>query len=556
MKMVESTDIIAGILENAGIRHVVVSSGSRSLRMVRAVTDNLSFDIHMIIDERVAAFFALGICESTGQPAAIICTSGSAMLNYGPAVAEAYYRGIPLIVVTADRQKDMIDINDGQTIHQSGALANIVKHSVDIDATKPCSKDDFDDIAGCVSLALSPRKGPVHINLHLEEGNDAMTFQSIEYDCRQITGSGYPAETELHSLPFDDISGKRLLFFLGQMQPDDEFDRYVEKLSERPNVVVIADIVSNCRAKGIITDVESVIGKVKEDTATFAPDIVITLGKTAPVSRRFKEWLRDIDGYQHWRVNDKAEEEDTYFHLCRTIVTDEKTFLKQIMLNIKPSGGHVSYRTSWLELFEKCQPLKRGLIACAPWSDIYAIGKIMECIPEHYVIQSSNGLTIRYLAMTGAGNHLLFCNRGVNGIDGSTSTAIGYAAVSNLPTLLISGDMSAIYDISALFSGHIPPQFRMIIMANGGGEIFRYIKATRYYGLREEMLCNVPMVGWENVARAVGLDYLEANDAMQLHRALKSFFSDTGRAVIMTIKTPAGNSEIYEGIINEINSVL
>lgn len=364
MKMAESTDIIAKILELAGVRDVIVSSGSRSLRMVKAAADNAVLNVRMIIDERVAAFFALGICECTTRPVALICTSGSAMLNYAPAVAEAFYRGAPLIIVTADRPKALIDINDGQTIHQSGALDNIVKCSVDIDATQQCCNSDYGDISRCVAAAITPRKGPVHINLHLEDGIKIVDFNKISDIYPDFSAVDIESGTVADDIYFENIGNKRILVFLGQMDPDDELDKTVENLAKLNNVVIVSDIISNCRAQGVITDIESIIGKVIENTATYRPDIFITLGKTSPVSRRFKEWLRNINGYRHWRVNDTDAEEDTYFHLEKTIVADDKIFLESLARNIS-AGADITYRDDWYKLHEKSTGIKDKLIAGA-----------------------------------------------------------------------------------------------------------------------------------------------------------------------------------------------
>lgn len=555
MKFEESTDIIAKILYDSGVRHVIASSGSRSLRMVRSVASHPQLNVRMIVDERVAAFSAIGISDCTAQPTALICTSGTAMLNYAPAIAEAYYRGIPMIIITADRPIDIIDINDGQTIHQFHALDNIVKKSIDIDATRPCCKNDFDKIIDTISFALSPRKGPIHINLHLEEGNDAMDYQCIDYEIelsRLHKPNLIPCPS---SFPKSEFALKKTLIFLGQMPFDSEMISLVEHVAVLPNIVVVADVVSNCNTPNVITDIESLTDHIKAHPDIFNPELVITLGKTSPVSRRFKEWLRSIGGYVHWRVNDKPEPENTYFHLERTIIADEKTFLKHIVDNADRTDVD-TFNRSWMALNRRADAIKTNLLAEAPWSDIAAINMIIKQIPGNYTIQCSNGMSIRYLSLTGANRHRLYCNRGVNGIDGSTSTAIGYSSVSDTPTLLISGDMSALYDISALYSGQLSPNFKMIVIANEGGEIFRLTQATRSYEKREEMLCNIPDIKWKDVASSVNMDYFEAQSKEELESILNSFFVKNDRSTLLIIKTPMGNSNIYRNIIKEINKRL
>lgn len=550
MKIKETTDIIAEMLYRAGVRQVIVSSGSRSLRMVRAVADNEGLTVRMVVDERVAAFMALGMGDSTRQPVALVCTSGTAMLNYAPAVAEAYYRGMPLIVITADRPIESIGINDGQTIAQYQALDSIVKASIDVDATTPCQPGDIEKISKLLSESLTPRQGPVHINLHLEEGGDALTYRSELCGIRDIKPGRLPNQVQIE---LSELTGKKILIFIGQRHRDEEFTELVSQIARRKDVVVIADIVANCVAGNVIADVESIIGHVACCSEEFKPDIVVTMGKTSPISRRFKEWLRGIDGYKHWRVNDKSEPEDTYFHLERTIVSDDKAFLRYLIDNMA-EPKEMGYSEKWNELYKRAIKAKAMLLADVPWSDISAIKMVMDNVPNMYNIQCSNGMSIRYLSMIGMGECPIYCNRGVNGIDGSTSTALGFANVAEASTLLVTGDMSAMYDISALFSGQLTSKFKMVIIANKGGEIFRMIKATCEYEQRERLLCQIPAVRWRDVACAVGMAFYEASDADGLGAVLPQFFELSERASMLVVNTPSGNSRVYKEIINKIET--
>lgn len=555
MKIVNSTDIIAEILYRSGVRQVVVSSGSRSLRMVKAVVAHSGLSVRMVVDERVAAFFALGISDCTSQPVALICTSGSAMLNYAPALAEAYYRGVPVIAITADRPIDVIDINDGQTIHQFHAFDNIVKKSIDIDATGACRVYDFDAINNAISVALSPRKGPVHINLHLLEASDDIADGSDVYNTPPFTPQSLP--TQFNNLSASEFADKKILIFVGQMSDDIEFNARLSRLASYPSVVVVADAVSNCSAENVISDVEIIIDRLKEQPEKFNPDLLITMGKTSPLSRRFKEWLRSIDSYNHWRVNDKTAPEDTYYHLSKTILADDNAFLDFLADNIQEyPNPSLTYSASWKEIFDAAQRNKSALLASAEWSDICAVNIILNALPAGYILQSSNGMAIRNVSMVGTKSHRVYCNRGVNGIDGSTSTAVGFSSASEAPTLFISGDMSALYDISALFSGQLSPKFKMVIIANAGGEIFRMIKATREYEHREKMLCSIPDIKWNEVAEAVGMEYYEVADAEQLKLTIDSFLTIGDSPSLLVVNTTAGNSKTYNEIITKIHNNL
>lgn len=583
MKIVEATDNIAKILVAADVRNVVVSSGSRSLRMVRAAIDNEELNVKMIVDERVAGFFALGISESTCEATALVCTSGTAMLNYAPAIAEAYYRGIPLVVITTDRPKEVIDINDGQTIHQFHALDNIVKTSIDIDATKMCGKETYDSLVQAIIEGLTPRKGPVHVNLHLHEGGEIYNIPAIEYNpdawwISAVAKSSFPESmmsnnsycaSGKQTFTINDLGewnksaellGRKILLFIGQRNYDVRFDRYIERLANHDNIVIVADIVSNCHADGVISNIEPMMTVVKKHPDEFKPDIFISLGKTSPISRSFKEWLRGIDDYRHWRVNDTYKEEDTYYHLNYNIVADDLKFAEWLLAIVEndmskndETKHFVNYRDLWLSEYAHVEMSLKKSLEQVPWSDIYAINMMLKALPANYDIQCSNGMSIRYLALADPSDYKVYCNRGVNGIDGSTSTALGFSSVNNKSTLLISGDMSALYDVSALFSGQLNPKFKMVVIANGGGEIFRLTKATRDYEQRESMLCALPSIDWAKVAGAVGMEYLEANDAEELSGILTAFFNIGDKATLLIINTPAGNSIVYRDIIKQIS---
>lgn len=559
MENMEATDIIAKILETRGVKDAVVSSGSRCLRMVRAVDDNPAIAVRMVVDERVAAFMALGISDATQRPVALVCTSGSAMLNYAPAIAEAYYRGVPLIVITADRPPEMLEINDGQTILQFHALDNIVKESVDVDATKWCDNNIFDGICRTVDKALKPRKGPVHINLHLHEGLAPLELPPAEQEYsiphfEENEDGEEDANVEVNvNIEASLVRENKVMIFIGQRYYDGKFDKMIESLAGIPNIVVFADRVSNCKARNVLTDLDMLMRELPlhNDGGRYCPDLLITFGKTSPLSRRFKEWLRKSKDCRHWSVTDKATPEDTYNHLEHTILVDDDTFMEWMLDKVSSSCSN-RYKRDWMSLNSEVVKKKKAVLDNLPWCDVAAVNTIVNAVPHRCAVISSNGMSIRNItACISYQPERFFCNRGVNGIDGSTSTALGYSVASEEMTVLISGDMSAIYDISALYSGYLNPRFKMIVIANGGGEIFRAIKATSGYEARERLLCHTPQIQWRYVAKSVGMEYHEASGKDELEEILPSFFKLGNRAGLLVVNTPADNSGTLEMALKE-----
>lgn len=543
----------AALLEAYGVRHIVASPGSRVAPLIHAVAARYSEEvIHTVIDERQAAFQALGISLATGAPVALMCTSGSAMLNYAPALAEAYYRQIPVIAITADRPADVIDQDDSQTIRQPGTLANIVKLTVDIDGEasdegRLCAVNR--ELNRALAAAIDTPAGPVHINTHL----DTPLSGAVAYDPVERFRKIEIVRPEMQ-FRFDcpgSFAGKRILTVCGFMRPDERLSGVLKELSQ--HIPVVSEHVSNI-GFGTYADIDAILAMYDDDKG-LVPDIVICSGG-AIISRRLKEWLRGLPSdTQLWRVGRDRCIVDTYNRVERVYDMEPVTFfsaLDEALLSDKPETG---YRDAWRNAGAACAGCVGRFLSRAHWSQLKAMRMIFDGIEgQDTVLHLSNGMTVRYAALLSPWFRRIECNRGVSGIDGSTSTAVGDAVASpGHQVWLLSGDMSAVYDMSALLTPCLPPNLKVVIFSNGGGNIFRTIRSTRDLGICERRLAVGPM---EQLAMLESLPVLHADSEQSLREAIQTM-KQSDVAQILVVETDGEkDTEQFHELYQSLKSYL
>ena len=535
---------LAAALEAYGVRHVVVSPGSRNSPLIVAIARTPGLQCHMVIDERSAAFFALGIAIETGDPVAIVCTSGSAPLNYAPALAEAYYRRVPLIAVTADRPEEWIDQDDSQTIRQNGALAAVVKKSFDV----PVDRGDSSlrrlttrRISDALMLAETHPRGPVQINVQIDEPLNAMCeCLGDEFRFPKFIQSA-PYISDVESQGFADRlnRAKRVIVLAGFMAPDVELSRLLSSLPS--HFAVLCETTSNIENERCVTNIDASLRVMtaEEKQLLLDADIVVSIGGSL-ISRIIKAKLRK-HGTENWYVGFSDCCIDSLLHLTDRIECSPADFFKWVCPLLKEKNS--DYASMWLQVSRRGYKRSADYFASAPWSDFAAMGHLLRSVPCDTLLHISNGTSVRYAQLLAPLKVArMECNRGVSGIDGCTSTAIGAAVASDRPTLLITGDMSAQYDMAALACTEIPPSFRMVVLNNGGGGIFRFINATRELPEMERFLAADVRLPLRQLADGFGFDYFEAASAEDLTACLRSFFVPSGKPAILNIITPAVES--------------
>lgn len=531
-----SARLLAEALYEYDVRDVVISPGSRSTPLVLALDAEVRIRKHVIIDERSAAFAAMGMALESNRPVACICTSGSAVLNYAPAVAEACYRGVPLIVISADRPAEWIDQDDSQTIHQYGVLANIVKASFDIAVDSATTPEYVNRILNdAMTMAGCRRPGPVHINVQFDEPLGS-TVRGAEPLFRSVI-----RESPRHcGVALPDLPDSRIMIVAGFHSPRPEYADILFRLWTECGIPVLCEAQSNVR--GISAAIAlKVLGKEGfggHPYDEFAPCLVISVGGSV-VSKELKRYLRENELCEHWYAGYGDRAVDCYRHLTRRFDMDEMTLLQALYQRLSRRPAQ-DYGNMWTELFLGAADLMENHIERGPWSALKAVKMIMDygARPETdgMSLHLGNGTTVRNAQLCNFYSWSdVECNRGVSGIDGSVSTAIG-AALAGGRTLLVCGDMCAQYDMGALSIADIPDSFRMVVVDNHGGGIFRQIASTadmdesmreRYYSGN----INLPL---RQLAEAFGFDYFEAGSEAELTERFPQFLS-AGRKAMMRI---------------------
>lgn len=540
-----SCNILADLLIAHGVRHIVLSPGSRNTPLILALSRRAETQCHVVIDERSAAFIALGIGIQSGEPVALVCTSGTALLNYAPAVAEAFYRHIPLVVISADRPEEWIDQDDSQTIWQQDALAPYVKRSCDISARIDFANGEWWTdrmINDTLIEAVNGRPGPVHINVRL----DAPLNTQAEYACNSarviemVSPQAVLPVSEARRMTMPLASPHRVLVIAGFHEPDERLNRALIRLASLPNVAVMTESISNMHSPLFISRIDSTLCRMTDaEREDLRPDTVITLGG-AIVSRHIKDWLRNISQLEHWHVGISHTTIDCFKHLSKRIDMDESVFMPQLASAMQLHRAPSDYAARWQALARRASDVHDAYVEAVPWCDLKALSYIFSHLPKRCNLHLSNGTPVRYAQlMENMRTHRSECNRGVSGIDGCTSTALGASFAYEGLTLLLSGDMSFQYDISALSSTLMRPKFKMIVMCNGGGGIFRFISATSSLPETEQYFAvgtNLPL---PELCKGYGIDYHEASDMPSLKAAFNAFMTVSDRPALLAVHTPA-----------------
>jgi len=524
-----------------GITNIIISPGSRNAPLTIGFAQNSNFNCYSIADERSAAFFALGIAQQIKKPTAIVCTSGSALLNYYPAVAEAFYSQIPLIVISADRPQSKIDIGDGQTIRQENVFQN---HSVfNANLTEEASEENDLKINKAIETAIL-QKGPVHINAPFEEPLyetvETLSVQPKITHSEEIIGT----KTIENVADFVSIwnSAKRKLIMVGVNEANSIDQEIINNLAQDPSVVVLTETTSNLHHPDFINSIDTLITPFDDvDFKELNPDILITFGGMI-VSKRIKGFLRKHKPKEHWHI-DTLRAYDTFNALTQHFVMQPNDFFKDLLPKTMHTKSKYAEKIGTIYKFRKIR--RNQYLEKIPFSDFKVFEKVIESLPKNSQLQISNSSAIRYAQLIHINPSVeVFCNRGTSGIDGSTSTAIGASVGSGKPNVFITGDISFLYDSNALWNSYIPKNFKIIIINNGGGGIFRILPGHEEKPVFNTYFETSHHLTAEHLAKMYQFDYLTASDTESLQTGIDNLYSQNDKPVILEIFTPTTENDV------------
>ncbi len=551
------------LLAQYGVRDWVFSPGSRNAPMALAVRSLSEAKIEVVVDERSAGFIALGMALASKRPVVLCCTSGSAAANYLPAVVEAFYAGVSLIVLTADRPEHRVDQFEGQTIRQRGLFGKHVLYEAIIEE-RPSGESNMAGLERLVFEAFytSQSGGPVHLNAPVSEPL---------YGTREVEDLPRPAIARVRvqtALEADSLtecarrlsSAKKILIVLGSF-PDRSKRRgdLLEQLLRDPRFYLLSESLSNLDRELGCAHIDRLVLTLDPGERThLRPDVVLAFGGEL-VSRKLKLWLKEAGDFEYWQVGTirpgRVSSPDPMERLSRAIPVDAELFLESILGHpeyIHPESQG-DYALLWKASHARRELLSKSFLEKAEWSDLAVHHQILKALPTHAHLFEGNSSPIRYVQLCDPRpdlHHL--ANRGVSGIEGTTSTALGYARRTEQTVVLLTGDLAFFYDSNAFWHAKLPDNFKIAVINNGGGGIFRIIEGPNDSGWLEEHF------EWRNTRSAelhcamFSVAYFRASSSTELNTVLTDWLNTQGTAVL-EIFTPAGrNPEVLDAYFENL----
>ena len=520
----ENVNILTALLVEHGVRHAVVCPGSRNAPITHNLVVCPDIECCNVVDERSAGFYALGMALATASPVAVCVTSGTALLNLMPAVAEASYQRVPLVVVSADRPPQWIDQLDGQTLPQGDALGRFVRKAV----TLPEPHDD-EERWFCNRLVnealLAARRqggGPVHINVPLSEPLYEYTVEALP-DERTIFFA--PARSDKRLLTECAgrlFSSRRPMIVVGQTKRDDLLAEDFAGL-HKPIVVLNEALSIGCGACHF-DEVLANGGGAPALPEVFTPDFVLYLGGEL-VSKRLKQYLRQLPAStQVWAVSEDGEVRDTFCHLHGVIEghpADVLAGLSELTADV-PMRDSTEFFELWDDILANAdEAIERSEPSFSPMAAVRMLEEALDKVTK----EQSNGVARHYANSTAVrlanryARGYVWCNRGVNGIEGTLSTAAGFSLVSDEEVVCVIGDLSFFYDQNALWQRALGDNLRILLLNNGGGGIFERFEGLKGSPARDCVMAR-HTTSAEGICQSYNVQYRAARSMEELREGI------------------------------------
>jgi 2-succinyl-5-enolpyruvyl-6-hydroxy-3-cyclohexene-1-carboxylate synthase len=543
---------ILGALKSSGITDIVITPGSRNAPFSISIANDSFFNVFSIVDERSAAFFAMGLSQQSKKPTALICTSGTALLNYAPAIAEAYYQRIPLLVISADRPEEWIDRGEGQSIRQNNVFQNYSDYSACLFADEKEASIQNREIIQKTFQHLLSNNGPVHLNVPFQEP----LYELI--DCEELPS--FQFETKENSMDvLKEVNesleiiqkAERIMVLVGQHVYED-FSRELEQFNQLQQVVVFTETHANVNIENVFPCIDRMIMGLGADAQhALAPDVLITVG-TNIISRKIKAILRKAKP-KHIQVELNEKAMDTFDCLntqCNLTPQDFFNALNEIQSKSEWKNNLLSIQENQIKQLEAWFP-------GAAFSDITVFSSLLKSIPNGTDLQMGNSSVVRYIQLFNQNKKFTyFGNRGVAGIDGSTSTAIGAAWKTKKPTLLISGDLSFHYDSNAFWNNYLSSELKVIVINNGGGGIFRIIDGSKDTAHLEQFFETAhSSKSIKGIADLYKLNYFSAANNEELNEALPLFFNQKNVSLLEIFTTKEVNPKALDAFFQHTQKI-
>jgi len=563
---------IAAICAQQGVTNSVVCPGSRCAPLTLAFARHPDITCRTFSDERSACFIALGIAQQTQTPVSVVCTSGSAAYNFAPAIAEAYFQEIPLLIFTADRPAEWIDQWDGQTIRQQNIFGVHVKKSF----TLPQEYDHVDSIwhverivNEAIALSKEFPQGPVHINVPLREPLYPGKEEKIGYSKlkKVVTTTASLEElspTDKHALTKSLTKYTKIIVVGGQDDYHEAAAKSISKFCKNHHAALVGDIISNLHAlPETVRYADTFLGQCGESVKqSLKPELLITFGKSV-ISKNLKQFLRKYKPTEHWHIQPRGVTADPFQSLTKLIHCSPKTFFDNVHASEKIEAFNEQKKDNYVRLWQaeesRTKHAMKSFFSEPSFSEFHILKEILAALPARCNLHLANSMSVRYANFIGLmeknKGQRVFSNRGTSGIDGCTSTAVGHALCSDVPNILITGDMAFFYDRNAFWHNHPLPNLHIVVINNQGGVIFNLIDGPGNLEEKEEYFITQQRLTASHLATEFGFDFIKLDSLRKVKNMLKDFFEFEGRTKILEITSDQSTSrktfELFKNTIKK-----
>lgn len=549
----ENVNILTALLVAHGVKHAVVCPGSRNAPIVHNLNECPNITCHPVTDERSAGFYALGMAQIIRHPVAVCVTSGTALLNLLPATAEAYYQHVPLVVISADRPVMWIDQQDGQTLPQLDALGRFVSKAVSL--PEPSTDDGRWYCNRLVNEALlcCQRHGgsPVHLNVPISE--PLFTFNVPALPTERVIRQVAATEDEACRRCLEErlMAARRPMIVVGQLTY--EVAKILRNTLQQLQTEVV--VLHECLSVGQPQQIDTVLQHIKDHESDYMPDTIIYIGGTL-VSKKIKQFLRRCTHADTWIVSSEGRLYDTFQNLQGVVEGNPVYLLQQLNASVQlmKQQGSLNFQRDFYHRWQ--QSIQSAAVAFSnmnvPYSQFLAVKTLFHNLSfsSDYLLHAANSMSVRLV------NHFasdyVFCNRGVNGIDGSLSTAAGCSLVTTQNVYCIIGDLSFFYDQNALWHS-LGGNFRVLLLNNGGGVIFQSLPGLKDSTAQQTLISAQHHTTACGICQQNNVAYLSAHDEEELENNMNRFVNNNfDRPVVFEVFT---SPEQDEQAMNEYKQV-
>lgn len=493
---------VVEVIRLQGVVNVVLSPGSRSAPLALSFMRNGKFDVYHIVDERSAGYFGLGLAKATKRPTVLVCTSGTASYNYAPAVAEAYFQEVPLLVLTSDRPQEWIGQNDNQAIFQQHLFGKHVLQFHQMPHAYDAAEDRRFAIQAMNEACLKSqglRKGPVHLNFPFREpfypeGLEPKPSTYLRVVRTETSHSGL-SKMLLHDV-VTTIGSSKSIWILAGMSAFKTNSQPIADFVEKTGALAFIDPLANLQIETSLNSYDSWL-KTEE---VEAPDLVISFGNHF-LSKSLKQFIRSNTPKNHIHIQEHDVLADPFGSIQFLVQSSVEYFFNRLNEVLPSSQGLPQHPL--LEIDQQVQPELDVELDTAK--------AILAALPDESVLHMGNSTPVRYLLrwqrLLKGKNIEVYANRGTSGIDGSVSTAMGMSQGDDRKHVLIVGDLSMYYDRNGLWNNYLSKGFSVIVMNNQGGGIFKRIKGPKGQPELESYFVNQQPTDFQSMALEHGFTY-------------------------------------------------